>query len=183
MRIVSGKYRGRVLSSPKNDDVRPTTDMIKESVFNVIQNYIPNCNFLDLFAGSGAMGIEAISRGASKVVFVDKSRDSARLVEENLAKIGEKAMVINTDFKSALARLKGEKFDVIYLDPPFIYTDIQEMLREISMYNVLADDGIVVYESLYNKCEKPNILGYILQKSKKYGTISIDIYEKVKADE
>lgn len=178
MRIVSGKYRGRKLNSPKNNDVRPTSDMIKESVFNIIQNNIPDCRFLDLFAGSGAIGIEALSRGAKEVVFVDNNKESLAVVKSNLELIGESAKIINKDYSNALAVLQGQAFDIIYIDPPFVFKDIKGILTLIDKYNVLSDTGIVVYESLYESGEKEKPENFVLIKSKKYGTISIDIYSK-----
>lgn len=178
MRIVSGKYRGRKLNSPKNNDVRPTSDMIKESVFNIIQNNIPNCRFLDLFAGSGAIGIEALSRGAKEVVFVDNNKESLAIVKSNLDLIGESAKIIYKDYSNALAELQGLAFDIIYIDPPFVFRDINAILTLIDKYNILSDTGIVVYESLYDSGEKEKAENFVLIKSKKYGTISIDIYSK-----
>lgn len=180
MRVVAGKHRSRPLFSPKNQDVRPTSDMIKESVFNIIQNDVIGCKFLDLFAGSGAIGIEAISRGAEQVVFVDNSKESLAIVKKNLEMLKEEAQVINGSFEYALQRLKNGNFDIIYLDPPFAYTDIANILKLIKENNVLSDSGIVVYESLYNaKADNSykTVQGFNIIKSKKYGTIAIDIYE------
>lgn len=178
MRIVSGKYRGKKLIAPKNNDVRPTSDMIKESVFNIIQNNIPDCRFLDLFAGSGAMGIEAISRGAKEVVFVDNNKESLAIVKRNLESISENSRIIHGDYEHSLAELQGMQFDVIYVDPPFVFKDIQSILANIDKYNLLSSTGIVVYESLYIKDKNQDIPNFILIKCKKYGTISIEIYSK-----
>lgn len=180
MRVVAGKHRSRPLLSPKNKDVRPTTDMIKESVFNIIQNDVVDCKFLDLFAGSGAIGIEAISRGAKKVVFVDNSKESLNIVKTNLQTLKEDAQVIFSDFENALARLRGNKFDIIYLDPPFCYTDIANILTQIKQNELLEDTGIVIYESLFDKNFDKTVQGFNIIKSKKYGAIAIDIYEEDK---
>lgn len=151
--------------------------MIKESVFNIIQNDVVGSKFLDLFAGSGSIGIEAISRGAEQVVFADNNKESLAIVRKNLEMLKEQSQVINGSFEYVLARLKGGNFDIIYLDPPFAYTDIANILGLIAENNVLADSGIVIYESLYNAKAEKQVEGFNLVKSKKYGTISIDIYE------
>ena len=148
MRIVAGKYKGKNLASPKTDDVRPTTTRIKETLFNVIQGYVADSVVLDLFAGSGALGIEAISRGAKKVVFVDKSKDSIALVRQNLTGIDGQYEVVNADFSSALrsAYLKGEKFDLVFLDPPYA-SDLGDLaLQMIFDLELLKKDGIIVFE-------------------------------------
>ena len=179
MRVVSGKYRGRVLYSPKNEDIRPTTDMVKEAVFSMLLDYVQGSRFVDLFAGTGAMGIEALSRGADVCVFADKSKESVDLVKANLEKVGATADVLYLDYLSALHRLRGGAYDVIYIDPPFANTDLQGMASLITKYNVLDVDGIIVYESLYNKKAKPEIVGFELLKSKKYGAISVDVYKLI----
>lgn len=148
MRIVAGKYKGKNLASPKTDDVRPTTTRIKETLFNVIQGYVSDSVVLDLFAGSGALGIEAISRGAKKVVFVDKSKDSVALVRQNLTGIAGNYEVVNADFSAALrsAYARGEKFDLIFLDPPYA-SDLGELaLQTIFDLELLAKYGIIVFE-------------------------------------
>ena len=177
MRVISGKYRGRVLNSPKNEDIRPTIDMVKEAVFSMLQDYLYGARFVDLFAGSGSIGIEALSRGADDCVFADKSKDSIDIVKSNLDKLGATAEVLYLDYLSALHRLRGGAYDIIYIDPPFANTDIKGMAELILKYKVLDTDGIIVYESLFNKKDKPQINGFTLIKSKKYGTIAIDVYQ------
>ena len=177
MRVVAGKHRSRPLYSPKNSDVRPTTDMVNESIFNIIQNDVIGSKFLDLFAGSGAIGIEAISRGAEKVVFVDNSKESISLIKQNLQMLKEEAQVIFGDFEYALTRLKNSDFDIIFLDPPYNFKDIKKILDTIKANNVLAPSGIVIFESLYEKDFDKNVDGYKIIKSKKYGITAIDIYE------
>ncbi len=148
MRIVAGKYRGKNLASPKNDDVRPTTTRIKETLFNVVQGYVLDSVVLDLFAGSGALGIEAISRGAKRVDFVDRSKDSISLVYQNLKGIDGDYTVQNVDFMSALrsAYVAGEKYDLIFIDPPYA-TSLGEMaLQTIFDLGLLKEDGIAIFE-------------------------------------
>ncbi len=177
MRVVAGKHRSRQLISPKNRDVRPTTDMVKESIFNIIQNDVVGSKFLDLFAGSGAIGIEAISRGAEKVVFVDSSKESIGIVKQNLQMLKEDAQVIFGDYQYALSRLKNAQFDIIFLDPPYDFKEFEKLMALIAENNVLANCGIVVYESLFNKNDNKCTSGYNIVKSKKYGITAINIYE------
>jgi len=148
MRVVAGRYKGKNLASPKNDDVRPTTTRIKETLFNVVQGYVEGSDVLDLFAGSGALGIEAISRGAKRVTFVDKSKDSIALVNQNLKGIDGDFDVVNADFSSVLrsAYVRGEKFDLIFLDPPYA-SDLGDLaLQTIFDLDLLKRDGIIVFE-------------------------------------
>lgn len=179
MRVIAGKHRSRPLISPKNSDVRPTTDMIKESIFNIIQNDVIDCDFLDLFAGSGAIGIEAISRGANKVVFCDNSKESIKLIKQNLAMLKEEAEILFGDYEYALTRLKNRQFDIIFLDPPYEFKDIKAVLNKIAENNVLSDTGMVIFESLYDKNFDKNVEGFNIIKSKKYGITAIDIYERI----
>lgn len=177
MRVVAGKHRSRPLISPKNRDVRPTTDMVKESIFNIIQSDVIGCKFLDLFAGSGAIGIEAISRGAEKVVFVDSSKESVNIIKQNLQVLKEQAIVIFSDYSTALSRLKNAEFDIIFLDPPYEFKEIKSVFKLIQENNVLAGSGIIIYESLFDKNVNKEVQGFNIIKSKKYGITAIDIYE------
>ncbi len=145
MRIIAGKYKGRRLLSPKDDSVRPTTDRIKETVFNVLQFKVAGATCLDLFAGSGALGIECISRGAKEVVFGDKSPDSIALVKENLKGISGDYRVIGGDFLSVLRGLGG-KFDLIFIDPPY-KSNLGIIAVEYVVDNdMLSDDGVIYFE-------------------------------------
>ncbi|MBQ3754767.1 MAG: 16S rRNA (guanine(966)-N(2))-methyltransferase RsmD [Clostridia bacterium] len=148
MRVVAGKYRGKNLASPKNDDVRPTTTRIKETMFNVLQGYVSDSDVLDLFAGSGALGIEAISRGARHVDFVDRSKDSIALVHQNLKGIDGDYTMQNVDFMSALrsAYVSGTKYDLIFIDPPYATALGELALQTIFDFDLLKKDGIAVFE-------------------------------------
>ena len=123
MRVISGSARGHKLKAPEGLTTRPTTDRIKESLFNIIAGDLYQCKFLDLFSGSGAMGIEALSRGADKAVFVDKDRKSISIINDNLkaTRLDNKAQVLNCDVSTAVSKLKSlnEKFDIIFMDPPY----------------------------------------------------------------
>ncbi len=179
MRVVAGKYRGKNLASPKDDSVRPTTTRIKETLFNVLQGYVPEATALDLFAGSGALGIECISRGAKEVVFVDRSKDSVALVKQNLKGIEGKYSVHLSDFSAYLrsAQLQGKKFDIIFLDPPYA-SGLGEIALDIIINgNLLADDGVIVFEHSSDKDFK---LGYTDYKArtKRMGTVTAEFISK-----
>lgn len=179
MRVVAGKYRGKNLLSPKDESVRPTTTRIKETLFNVLQGYIQGAVVLDLFAGSGALGIECISRGASEVTFVDRSKDSISLVYQNLKGIEGNYKVVNSDFSSALRSsfVSGKQYDVIFLDPPYA-TNLGELAIEIIFeLNLLKEDGIIVFE---HGSEKTFDIGNPAYKvrTKKMGTVTAEFITK-----
>ena len=148
MRVIAGKYKGIRLISPKDNSVRPTTDRIKETVFNIlVSRYsVEGEDVLDLFSGSGALGIEAASRGAKSVVFADASADSIRLTKENTAKTKSVFEIIHGDFKFAIKKLQGRKFGIIFVDPPYRAGLYVEVLGLIRQYGLLKEGGVVVVE-------------------------------------
>lgn len=172
MRVVAGKYRGKNLASPKDDKVRPTTTRIKETLFNVLQGYSQDAVVLDLFAGSGALGIECISRGAKEVVFVDNSKDSIELVRKNLQGIDGNFKVVNSDFSGVLrnAYVTGKKFDMIFVDPPYASGLGELALGLIFDLDLLADGGVVVFEHGAEKTYEVSDKRYN-QRTKKMGTV------------
>ena len=176
MRIIAGKYKGRTLFSPKDQSIRPTTDRIKENVFNLLQGSIPGSRFLDLFGGSGAMTLEALSRGATSAVTVDASRESVELIKRNFSKVGvgREAEIVELTYDVALKRLTGKKFDVIYLDPPYRAPYIADIFERIAATEVLATEGVVVYE---HATEIPfsSLTGWKSLDSRKYGSVTIEI--------
>lgn len=172
MRVVAGKYRGKNLASPKDDRVRPTTTRIKETLFNVLQGYSQDAVVLDLFAGSGALGIECISRGAKEVVFVDNSKESIELVRKNLQGIDGNFKVVNSDFSGVLrnAYVTGKKFDMIFVDPPYASGLGELALGLIFDLDLLADGGVVVFEHGAEKTYEVSDKRY-KQRTKKMGTV------------
>lgn len=175
MRVVAGRYRGKNLLSPKDDRVRPTTTRIKETLFNVIQGYTRDAVVLDLFAGSGALGIECISRDAQEVTFVDNNKDSLMLVKKNLEGIKGNFKVVGADYMSALrsASAYGKQFDIIFLDPPYA-TEYGEMaITTIIALNLLKEDGIIIFE---HGSEKTYMLedNRFKQRTKNMGTITTE---------
>ncbi|NLC73059.1 MAG: 16S rRNA (guanine(966)-N(2))-methyltransferase RsmD [Ruminococcaceae bacterium] len=149
MRVISGTAKGRKLKTPKGYEVRPTSEMIKESIFSAIQFEISGKRVLDLFAGTGQMGIEALSRGASEAVFIDSSKSSALLVKENIEACKFNARVINTDAISYLKQ--AEKFDIIFIDPPYDTDLAEKSLEIIQNIDLLCDGGIIICETYKEK--------------------------------
>ena len=145
MRVITGKYRGRKLLEPVGKDVRPTTDQVKEALFNIIQFDVEGRKVLDLFAGTGQLGIEALSRGAAECVFVDSSRDSVRLVQENLRRCGLTARVVQCDSLGFLR--SGEKFDLVFIDPPYGSGLDAQAMEAVKAFDILSKGGIMICES------------------------------------
>lgn len=144
MRIISGRYRGMVLAEFKGRDIRPTADRVKESLFNILSGDIAGARVLDLFCGSGNLGIECLSRGAAFVQFNDISKDSIAVLKKNLARIEGDWSVTNLDFRACLSR--GERYDIIFIDPPYAGEFGREALEIIANGDKLSADGVAVYE-------------------------------------
>ena len=145
MRVITGSARGKKLIAPEGLEIRPTTDNVKEAMFNIIQFDIEGRRVLDLFAGTGQLGIECISRGAAEVVFVDQSRTAVAAVKDNLKRCGFSAAVLQSD---APAYLRGcGKFDVILIDPPYGSGLYQPVLEQIASVDILSEGGIIICES------------------------------------
>ena len=179
MRIISGTARGRKLKEPVGDSIRPTSDRNKESVFNIIQFDIEGRRVLDLFAGSGQYGIEALSRGAKSVVFVDTASDAVKLVKENLriSGLSDNAEVYGRD---ALRFLDGnEKYDLIFVDPPYDTKLAEKAVRKITEFDKLNINGIIICELKADKTTPSMMLPYSLQKEYKYGSVKILKYTRL----
>ena len=175
MRVVAGKYRGIVLSEFKGDEVRPTADRVKENLFNIIGSKIVGKSFLDLFCGTGGMGIEALSRGTSEVIFVDKSKDSASLTEKNLAKIKEDNKVILSDGLSFLTRT-NKKFDFIFIDPPYASDLGINALKIIADRDLLTENGVAIFE--HEEKFDSKISKLELFDERKYGRVYLSFLRK-----
>jgi 16S rRNA (guanine(966)-N(2))-methyltransferase RsmD len=150
MRIIGGKYRSRVLAEFAGENVRPTSDRAREALFNILALKIYGARVLDLFAGSGALGIESLSRGAKEVVFNDFSKDSIAIVKKNLTTLkipvgGVEAKVVQGDYLACLEQARGQ-FDLIFIDPPYALHIENRILDLIKKYNVLAKDGLIIVE-------------------------------------
>ena len=176
MRVISGLCGGRRLETPADNSVRPTTDKVKEALFSSIQFELEGAAVLDLFSGSGQLGIEALSRGAESAVFVDKSKSSLELTKRNLAACSLNAKVICSDSLVYLENC-AEKFDIAFLDPPYKTGLLQKALPLVS--KVMNEDGVICAECPFGE-EVPEELnsGFRLSKSKKYGSMSLNYYRK-----
>lgn len=176
MRVISGKARGTSLYSLEGNHTRPTTDRVKESMFSIINFYISDAVVLDLFAGSGALGIEAISRGAKSCCFVENSKQAGDIVKKNIAKTNtsDKAIVKIMDFKTFLNSAE-EKFDVILLDPPYNRKMCDEAMKIIFERNLLNDNGIIMCETEYGEVITTN---FTKKKDYKYGKTMLSVFVK-----
>ena len=176
MRVISGEAKGRRLKTLEGLEVRPTTDRVKEGLFNIIQFDLPAARFLDLFAGSGQIGIEALSRGAAYAVFNDQSRQAQQVIKENLISAGfyKKSRVISMDAAAYLRTLK-ETFDLAYLDPPYhqgILTEVLPLLAE-----KMSEHGIIICEHEVGESVPKQVGGFWLQKQYRYGKILLSKYQ------
>lgn len=175
MRVISGKYKGKNIMGFNVVGTRPTMDRVKESMFGMIQNNIKNSVCLDLFAGSGSLGIEALSNGAKMCYFVEKNNEIFNILSNNLSDISG-SILIKGDYKVALNSFVDKcKFDLIFLDPPYKLNLISDILCFISENDLLSKNGLVVCEY---EDEELNFEGLELIKSKKYGTKKVNIYRK-----
>ena len=174
MRVIAGTARSIQLKTIEGMDTRPTTDRIKETLFNMIAHGLCDCRFLDLFSGSGAIGIEALSRGAETAVFVEKNPKATTCIQGNLSKtrLSGHATVMNTDVLSALRRLDGKQtFDYVFMDPPYNH-DLERQVLEYLSDSSLADDHtlIITEADLHTDFSYVTDLGYELARSKEYKT-------------
>ena len=181
MKVISGIYKGRNIEGFFIDGTRPTMDRVKESIFSMIQNYLKESVVLDLFAGSGSLGIESLSEGAAKVYLVDKNKKAINVIKKNISTIGiNNSIILNMDYKKSLDYFKEKNilFNIIFLDPPYKTDYIEKSLSLIDEYNLLEKNGIIICESddlkkiIYSK-------KYINIKEKKYGDKYIVIIKKI----
>ncbi|QSQ09832.1 Ribosomal RNA small subunit methyltransferase D [Koleobacter methoxysyntrophicus] len=180
MRVISGEIRGKRLKSPKGKKIRPTSNKVKEAIFNILGQKIVDCIFLDLFAGTGNIGIEALSRGAQKAVFVDNNFRSVKLIKYNLVMTGfaDRSMVIQKNSFKVIEVLgkKHEKFDIIFMDPPYDMEGISGLLEEIYEKRILKDSGIILIEHRNNKKLPEQVKGFIKIREKLYGDTCISFF-------
>jgi RNA methyltransferase, RsmD family len=187
LRVIAGDARGQKIKTLKSMATRPTTDRVKESMFNIIAPYIYESVVLDLFAGSGSLGIEALSRGAQSALFADISKESCDIIRENLKLTSflDKSEVLLGSYDIILRRLieKDKKFDIIILDPPYNKNFIQETLKIMTNNDIIRDDGILIAEH-HEKDTLPETAGRLyLEKSRKYGETLLSVYKKGKVSE
>ena len=175
MRVISGKYKGKKIEGFNIDGTRPTMDRVKESVFGAIQNYVKDSICLDLFAGSGSLGIEALSNGATCCHFVDNGSIAFKTLEQNLKWVEEEKYTYKMDYEKALQIFHENNitFDIIFLDPPYALNLINSALNKIKEYNLLNEDGIIICEYEQEKI----VTDFACIKDKKYGSTNVKIYK------
>ncbi len=173
LRVIAGKARSLPLKAPAGLDTRPTTDRIKETLFNMLQNDVPGAIFLDLFSGSGSIGIEAVSRGAKKAYLIENSATAAKCIQENIAftKFQEYAILIKQDAVAGLASVREKHVDIVFMDPPYEQGQERRVLQALcSMPYVDEETLIIVEEKLNTDFSYVDDLGYEIIKEKKYKT-------------
>lgn len=179
MRVITGKARGVQLKTPNGMQTRPTTDRVKEALFSIIQFEIPGAKVLDLFGGTGQLGIEALSRGAKSAVFVDAGEDACRLIRENLkrTRLEQDARVVCSDYADYLHRCR-EQFQIIFLDPPYAEVFLENSLKIITEIDILQSGGIIVAERPLGKELPWDFPGFTRSKDYKYGKTLLTVYRK-----
>ena len=177
MRIISGKARGTKLYTLDGTATRPTLDRVKESLFNIIQNDIEDSTVLDLFSGSGAIGLEFLSRGAKRAVLCDNSKDAIKIIKQNVQKthFEEKVEVYNMEFTKLVERLQNQKFDIIYIDPPYATDFIKISIKKIIEYKLVNENTKIIVETddetrILNQIEKMDVE---ITDKRKYGRATI----------
>lgn len=184
MRVISGSARGKQLTPVPGNNTRPTTDRVKESVFNILQMDIPGCEMLDLFAGTGQIGIEALSRGANHAVFCDFSPKALAVIRKNIqaARVQERAEVIAGEFQTVLQKLSQRKFDVIFLDPPYGGEILNSALKSLESFDILRANGIILCESsIQDAIICPDSMR--IRKQYRYGTICLTAIVRANEEE
>jgi 16S rRNA (guanine966-N2)-methyltransferase len=172
MRIIAGTHRGRRIAAPKGRETRPTSDRVRENAFNLI-GPVDDAEVLDLFAGSGAMGLEALSRGAAHATFVESDRDACRVIDANLDKLGLNATVLCQDAVRA-AQQERRRFDLVLADPPY---DFEPSRLAPHLQKLLTDDGLLVWETS-SRVGPPDVQGLRQRTTRAYGAARLTLYER-----
>lgn len=172
MRIISGRARGTKLFTLEGLDTRPTLDRVKEPLFSIIGFKVQDADILDLFSGSGALGLEALSRGAKSATLCDNSKKAIKVIENNLQKTKLEAEIINEDFTRCIEKLQGKQFDIIFLDPPYETNYIERAINKILECNLLKKDGLIIAETDNQKIvENIEKLDITIRDKRKYGRV------------
>ena len=186
MRIISGTARGTKLYTLNSLETRPTLDRVKESLFNIIQSEIKDSVVLDLFSGSGAIGLELLSRGAKKAILCDKSKEAIQIINKNVQKthLQDKAEIYNMDFKTAIKKLKNQEFDIIYIDPPYVTDYVKIAIEEIVKNKLVNTNTKIIIETddeerILKQIENINVK--VVDK-RKYGRATIIFLEYIRTD-
>ena len=181
MRVISGEYRGTKLDAPEGLSTRPTIDRVKEGIFSSIGFQVPGARVLDLFAGSGQMGIESLSRGAKSCTFIDRDRKAVAVINGNIKRCGIKdgVKVYNTTAEAFLGRNR-EHFDIVFLDPPYSNEILEKIIPAV--YDILEDNGIIIAESELGWSLKKEISGLVEITKYKYGKVQVTKFQKESAE-
>ncbi len=179
MRVITGRAKGVSLATPDGVLTRPTSDRVKEALFSIVQFDLPGAKILDLFGGTGQLGIEALSRGAASAVFVDSREDACRLIRENLrrTKLQEEGKVVRCDYLEYLKRC-NERFDIIILDPPYAEVFLENALKMLTEIDILQSGGIIIAERPLGKQLPWDFEGFTRSRDYKYGNTLITLYRK-----
>ena len=180
MRVIAGKARGLTLNTIDGDSTRPTRDMVREAIFSILAFKIPDCNFLDLFSGSGAMGIEAISRGAKSATFIDINPECIKVISKNIekAKFLEYSKVYNTDYKNAIKKFGNHSFDIVFVDPPYNKEMGIDAITRLSENDILSDGGVIILETDTNEIVPDEIGRYEKFNYKRYGRNILSFFRR-----
>jgi 16S rRNA (guanine966-N2)-methyltransferase len=176
VRIIAGERKGHTIFAPRGRETRPTSDRVRENVFNIVAPWVKDARVLDLYAGSGAMGLEALSRGAAAVVFIEADGDAVRAIERNLDKLRlTGARIVRANATSGLAQEAGagRKYDLVLLDPPYAMTEYDTLARYLP--RVLAEDGLLVLESAART--EPALEGLAVRTTRRYGSTRVTVFE------
>lgn len=177
MRVIAGSVRGRRLETPKNNSIRPTQDRVREALFNILQSRLDGARFLDLFAGTGAMGIEALSRGATHATFVESDSTGVALIQRNLAMTGfeASARIMHHTLPQAFMKMEG-RYDLIYADPPYGYTGFSELLPAMAESNAACPGAAIVIEHHERATLDDSYPPFNRHRTAKYGTTILSFY-------
>ena len=175
MFISGGEEKGRRIKAPSSKDIRPTSHMLKEAIFEIIKERIKGASFLDLFAGFGSIGIEALSRGADYTLFVDKNKHAISIIYENIstAKVKDKCNILVSDSIAALEKRIKQKFDLIYIDPPYDYKYYGEVLKTIAEKETLSAEGLIIVEHYHKTEMNLPLKPLIISRREKYGQTAV----------
>ena len=177
MRVITGSARGRRLREPSGMDIRPTSDMVKEAMFSIVQFDIEGRRVLDLFGGTGQLGIEAASRGAAEIVILDESRDAIKIIRENVAHC-ELSQVKAVQAEAIGYLRRGEVFDLVFIDPPYDTGLAESALKTIKEFDILSEGGIIICETR-KETTLPNLeMPYFMKKEYNYGKVKLTVYVK-----
>ncbi len=181
MRIIAGKFRSRIIKTPKSDNTRPTSDKTRESLFNIIGPYFDGGNFLDMFAGSGAVALEAISRGFKQAVCIDKDYEAIKVIKANIndLKVQDEVKVYKGDYRKVLSLLKGSiQFDCIYIDPPYRFQDMQIIMQSMINNDLLSTKALLIVETTKENMLEDRYDDIIKIKEHRYGIAKLVFYQK-----